>query len=96
MWLMPAAFIVAAAARTKGGLSYAGYIMLGVYVLLTMVLNYEILGKVRWEILKSYHHLGFAMLILFGLLLRNNGPSSDLQLSFRNMRPRVPKVVGGR
>lgn len=96
VWLMPAAFIVAAAARTKGGLSYAGYIMLGVYVLLTMVLNYEILGKVRWEILKSYHHLGFAMLILFGLLLRNNGPSSDLQPSFRNMHPRVPKVVGGR
>jgi alpha-1,2-mannosyltransferase len=96
VWLMPAALIVAAAARTKGGLSYAGYVMLGVYVLLTMVLNYELLGKVRWEFLKSYHHLGFAMLILFGLLLKNNGPSSELQPSFRNMRPRVPKVIGGR
>jgi alpha-1,2-mannosyltransferase len=95
VWLMPAAFIVVAAARTKGGLSYAGYVMLGVYVLLTMVLNFEVLGSVRWEVLKSYHHLGFAMLVLFGLLLKSNGPSSDLQPSLGNMRPRSPEVVGG-
>ena len=87
VWLMPAAFIVVAAARTNGGLSYAGNVMLGVYVLLTMILNYEVLGRVRWEVLKSYHHLGFAMLILFGLLLKSNGPSSELQPSLGNMQP---------
>jgi len=26
-------------------------------------------GSARWEALKSYHHLGIAMLILYGLLL---------------------------
>jgi alpha-1,2-mannosyltransferase len=87
VWLMPAAFIVVAAARTNGGLSYAGNVMLGVYVLLTMILNYEVLGRVRWEVLKSYHHLGIAMLILFGLLLKSNGSSSDLQPSLGNMHP---------
>ena len=92
VWLMPAAFIVVAAARTNGGLSYAGNVMLGVYVLLTMILNYEVLGRVRWEVLKSYHHLGIAMLILFGLLLKSNGPSSELQPSLGNMHPtHLPK-----
>jgi hypothetical protein len=87
VWLMPAAFIVVAAARTNGGLNYAGNVMLGVYVLLAMILNHEVLGRVRWEVLKSYHHLGIAMLILFGLLLKSNGPSSDLQPSLGNMHP---------
>lgn len=70
--------------------------MLGVYVLLTMVLNYEVWGRVRWEVLKSYHHLGIAMLALFGLLLKSNVSSSDLQPSLGNMRPRSPEVIGGR
>ena len=96
VWLMPAAFIVVAAARTKGGLSYAEYVMLGVYVLLAMVLNYEVVGGVRWEILKSYHHLGIAMLVLFGLFLKSNGTLSDLQPPIGNVHPRSPEVVGGR
>jgi hypothetical protein len=96
VWLLPAAFIVVAAARTKGGLSYAGYVMVGVYVLLTMVLNYEVLGSVRWEILKSYHHLGIAMLVLFILLLKSNGTSSDLRPSLRKGASEFSEVVDGR
>jgi hypothetical protein len=30
-------------------------------------------GSARWEALKSYHHLGIAMLILYGLLLSSKG-----------------------
>jgi alpha-1,2-mannosyltransferase len=92
VWLMPAVFIVVAAART---MSYAGYAMLGVYVLFTTVLSHESLGRVRWEALKSYHPLGIAMLILFGLLLKSKGTSSDLQPSLGNMRPRTLDVGGG-
>jgi hypothetical protein len=92
VWLMPAVFIVVAAART---MSYAGYVMLGVYVLFTAVLSHELLGRVRWEALKSYHPLGIAMLILFGLLLKSKGTSSDLQPSLGNMCPRSPEVSGG-
>ena len=47
--------------------------MLAVYIVLTMVLNYEVVGSARWEALKSFHHLGIAMLILYGLLLSSRG-----------------------
>jgi hypothetical protein len=96
VWLMPAVFIVVAAAQTKGWFSYAGYVMLGVYVLFTTVLSHASLGRVRWEALKSYHPLGIAMLILFGLLLKSKSTSSDLQPSLGNMRPRSPEVGGER
>ena len=70
VWMIPAAcIVVAAATQMSGALSRTGYTMLAVYVVLTMVLNYEVVGRVRWEALKSYHHLGIAMLILYGLLL---------------------------
>lgn len=70
VWMIPAAcVVVAAAAKMSGELSRTGYAMLAVYVVLTMVLNYEVVGSARWEALKSYHHLGIAMLILYGLLL---------------------------
>ena len=77
VWMIPAAFVVvAAAARLNGALTRTGYIMLAVYVVLTMVLNYEVVGSARWEALKSYHHLGIAMLILYGLLLNSKGDRS--------------------
>ncbi len=89
VWMIPAAVIVVAAAvRVSGGLSRAGYAMLAVYIVLTMVLNYEVVGSARWEALKSYHHLGIAMLILFGLLLRSNHAVTGLQ--------KVPAESAGR
>jgi len=59
-----------------------------------MVLNYEVVGSARWEALKSYHHLGFAMLILFGLLLRSNQPANGLQSSFDEVRTQPSGIVG--
>ena len=74
VWMIPAAFIVvAAAAQASGGLSRVGYAVLAAYIVLTMVLNYEVVGRANWEALKSYHHLGIAMLMLFGLLLASAG-----------------------
>ncbi|MDH5666726.1 MAG: glycosyltransferase 87 family protein [Nitrospira sp.] len=70
VWMIPAACVVVAAA---GSLGRTGYAMLAGYILLTMVLNYEVVGSARWEALKSFHHFGIAMLILYGLLLRSNG-----------------------
>ncbi|WHZ26409.1 MAG: hypothetical protein OJF51_001204 [Nitrospira sp.] len=70
VWMIPAAFVVvSAAAGLNGKLPRTGYVMLALYVVLTMVLNYEVVGSAGWEALKSYHHLGIAMLILYGLLL---------------------------
>ncbi|MBH0176915.1 MAG: DUF2029 domain-containing protein [Nitrospira sp.] len=74
VWMIPAAFIVvAAAAQASAGLSRAGYAVLAAYIVLTMVLNYEVVGRANWEALKSYHHLGIAMLMLFGLLFASAG-----------------------
>lgn len=93
VWMIPAAFVVAAAAaRLSGRLSSAGYAMLGLYILLTMVLNYEVVGSARWEALKSYHHLGIAMLILFGLLLSSGGALRYVQ-PFLGMRAPVSGVI---
>jgi hypothetical protein len=82
VWMIPAAVVVVAAAvQMSGGLSRVGYAMLAAYIVLTIVLNYEVVGKANWEALKSYHHLGIAMLILFGLLLASVGLRNGRQSS---------------
>jgi hypothetical protein len=97
VWMIPAAFIVvAAAAQASGGLSRAGYAVLVAYIVLTMVLNYEVVGRANWEALKSFHHLGIAMLMLFGLLLASAGPRNRLQspLGQTNVGPPGMAVEG--
>lgn len=96
VWAIPAAcVVVAAAAQMSGELSRAGYVMLAVYVVLTMVLNYEVVGSARWEALKSYHHLGIAMLILYMLLLstKHGRSSPDLYQQRKKFRG-LSSVVG--
>lgn len=95
VWMIPAAFVVVSAAtRLNGELTRMGYIMLALYIVLTMVLNYEIVGSARWEALKSYHHLGIAMLILYALFLSIRGRWSDLGPRLEKMQPGQPRVVG--
>jgi hypothetical protein len=94
VWMIPAAFVVVAAAtKLNGELSRLGYAMLAVYIVLTMVLNYEVVGSARWEALKSYHHLGLAMLILFGLLLSSRSGWSDLNPRLQNVRSGSPHAA---
>ncbi len=95
VWMIPAALVVvAAAARMSGRLTSAGYAVLAVYIVLTMVLNYEVVGSAKWEALKSYHHLGVAILILFGLLLASAGSRNELQSSFMKPNPRSSATAG--
>ena len=94
VWMIPAAFVVvSAAARLNGELTRTGYIMLALYVVLTMVLNYEVVGSARWEALKSFHHLGIAMLILYGLLLSSRGGWSYPGAHLGKMRAGDSRVV---
>jgi alpha-1,2-mannosyltransferase len=89
VWMIPAAsIVVAAAVKLNGELSRLGYVMLAAYALLTIVLNYEAVGSARWEALKSYHHLGIAMLILYGLLLIT-------QRSWSDSGPHPGKILSG-
>jgi alpha-1,2-mannosyltransferase len=95
VWMIPAAcVVVAAAAHMSGKLSRAEYMILAVYGVLTMVLNYEVVGSARWEALKSYHHLGIAILILYTLLLSTKRGSASSGLDPRKMLPGSPRVVG--
>ena len=95
VWMIPAALIVvAAAARMSGGLTRTGYAMLAVYVVLAIVLNYEVVGSARWERLKSYHHLGIAMLILFGLLLASAGLRNGRQSYFGKTQSGSSRMAG--
>ncbi|MDH4300553.1 MAG: glycosyltransferase 87 family protein [Nitrospira sp.] len=88
VWMVPAALVVVAAAvRMSGRLTGAGYTVLAAYIVLTMVLNYEVVGSAKWEALKSYHHLGIAMLILFGLLLASAGSRNGLQSHVMKTNP---------
>ena len=68
VWLLPGAFVVLTAA-VRNQLKTAEWVMLGIYVVLVMVLNYEVLGKPRFETFLSYHPFGVAMILLFGLMV---------------------------
>jgi hypothetical protein len=95
VWMIPAALVVvAAAARMSGRLTSAGYVVLAAYIVLTMVLNYEVVGSAKWEALKSYHHLGVAILVLFGLLLASAGSRNELQSSFMKPNPGYSATAG--
>jgi alpha-1,2-mannosyltransferase len=94
VWMIPAAVVVVAAAMgLDGKLSRVGYGMLALYVVLTMVLNYEVVGSTRWEALKSFHHLGFAMLILYGLLLSSKSGWNTFRPHLQNMRSGSSPVI---
>jgi hypothetical protein len=94
VWMIPAAVVVvAAAAQLAGSLGRMGYAMLALYSILTIVLNYEVVGKANWEGLKSFHHLGIAMLILYGLLLSSNRKVQHHQPSLGNGRHGAPGLV---
>ncbi|MDH5739421.1 MAG: hypothetical protein OEY77_03760, partial [Nitrospira sp.] len=95
VWMIPAALVVvAAAARMSGRLTGAGYAVLTAYIVLTMVLNYEVVGSAKWEALKSYHHLGIALLILFGLLLTSAGSRNKLRSPCMNANPGSSIIAG--
>lgn len=96
VWMIPAAVIVvAAAARLAGSLGRVGYAMLAVYIILTIVLNYEVVGSARWEALKSFHHLGIAMLILYGLLLKSHRIGQQHQPSIGSRQSGAPDLAKG-
>jgi alpha-1,2-mannosyltransferase len=69
VWVVPAAFVVVASARSGGGMSKTEWMMMGAYIVLTMILNYEVLGREKFHVLMSYHPFGIAVLVLFGLVV---------------------------
>jgi alpha-1,2-mannosyltransferase len=79
-WLVPGAFVVLTAA-VRNQLKTRAWVLLGIYVVLVMVLNYEVLGKPRFQMFLSYHPFGIAMILLFGLIVGLGSKTSPIALA---------------
>ena len=71
VWLVPAIYLVVVDARSNKGLGNPATIALGAYVVLADVLNYELLGKQKFELLLSYHPFTVAMVLVLAMLMFN-------------------------
>lgn len=87
-WLLPGAYVVLAAARFRHSFTSPEWVALALYILLAMVLNYEVLGKARFEMFLSYHPFGIAMILLFGLIVGIGSQRSEIVLE----KPPIPSI----
>ena len=69
VWLVPALYLIVLDARTNKGLGKLATIAFGAYVVLVVVLNYELLGKQNFALLLSYHPFTVAMLLVLAILM---------------------------
>jgi hypothetical protein len=87
---VPGAFVVLAAARFHNPLRAPEWMALGLYIMLAMVLNYEVLGKSRFQMFLSYHPFGIAMILLFGLIVAARNETSPIVIRNHNESIKVP------
>ena len=68
-WLLPGVYLIIAAIVMKKHIDPTTLVVLSGYVLLTVILNYEVIGKRNFQVLLSYHPFTIAMLLILGILL---------------------------
>ena len=71
VWLVPALYLIVVEARSNRGLGNPATIALGAYVVLAVVLNYELLGRQNFAVVLSYHPYTVAMLLALAMLMFN-------------------------
>jgi alpha-1,2-mannosyltransferase len=69
VWLVPAIYLMLVDARSNAGLGTPIKIALAAYILLAVILNYELLGKQTFALLLSYHPYAIAMLLVLGMVM---------------------------
>ena len=74
VWLVPALYLIVVDARSNKSLVNPATIALGVYVILAVILNYELLGKQNFALLMRYHPYTVAMLLVLAMLMFNAKP----------------------
>ncbi len=74
VWLVPALYLIVVDARSIKNLGNPATIALGAYVVLAVILNYEVLGKQNFALLMRYHPYTVAMLLVLALLMFNAKP----------------------
>ena len=68
-WLLPALYWIVAKACSNEGLSHLSKVAMGLYVLIAVVLNYEVLGKHNFLVLLSFKPFTIGMLLIFAVLI---------------------------
>jgi alpha-1,2-mannosyltransferase len=68
-WLVPALYWIVAKGCSQEGLGPMAKTALGLYVMIAVVLNYEVLGKQNYMVFLSFKPFTIGMLLLFVLLM---------------------------
>jgi alpha-1,2-mannosyltransferase len=69
VWLIPGLYVIVSDARTHERIGWGTRLALGVYIMLALVLNYELLGKRNFERLLTYHPYAVAMGVVLAMLM---------------------------
>jgi hypothetical protein len=80
-WLVPTLYWIAAQACSRDGLSRLSKVAMGLYVLIAVVLNYEVLGKQKFAVFLSFKPFTIAMLLIFAVLISRSSDAERLSPS---------------
>ncbi|TKS59940.1 MAG: hypothetical protein EWM72_01797 [Nitrospira sp.] len=78
-WLVPALYWIVAKACSHDGLSQLSKIAMGLYVMIAVVLTYEVIGKQNFLVFLSFKPFTIGMLLIFAVLMlqsKNTGSFS--------------------
>jgi len=68
-WLVPALYWIVAKACSHAGLSKLAKVAMGLYVMIAVVLNYEVLGKQNFLVFLNFKPFAIGMLLIFIVLM---------------------------
>ena len=68
-WIVPALYWIVAKACSHDGLSPLSKVAMGLYVMIAVVLNYEVLGKQNFLVFLNFKPFTIGMLLIFAVLL---------------------------
>jgi alpha-1,2-mannosyltransferase len=80
-WLVPALYWIVAKACSQNGLNQLSKVAMGLYVMIAVVLNYEVLGKQNFAVFLSYKPFTIGMLLIFTLLMLPSQKTGSLSHS---------------
>ena len=72
-WLLPALYWVVAKTLSQDGLGPWSKGALGIYIMVAMVLNYELLGKNNYTIFLSYKPFTIGMIMILAIVMTQSG-----------------------
>ena len=68
-WLVPTLYWIVAKACSREGLSGLSKVAMGLYAMIAVVLNYEVLGKQKFTVFLSFKPFTIGMLLIFSVLM---------------------------